>query len=74
MSETDSAPDEEEGKTRKSKKPVEDGAALGRLSDVGQKTEGKLNDNTVDGSSLAIDVVQELGGMATHGHSLHCAG
>lgn len=74
MSEADSAPDEEEGETRKSKKPVENGAALGGLSDVGQKTESELNDNTVDGTSLVVDVVQELRGMATHGHSLHGTG
>jgi len=74
VSEADGAPNEEERKTGQSQKPVKDGTALLGLSDISQQTESKLNDDTVDGTTLAINVVQELGGMATHGHSLHGTG
>jgi hypothetical protein len=74
VSEADGAPNEEESKTGQSQKPVKDGTALLGLSDISQQTESKLNDDTVDGTTLAINVVQELGGMATHGHSLHGTG
>jgi hypothetical protein len=49
VSEADGAPDEEESKTGQSQKPVKDGTSVLGLSDIGQKTESKLNEDNQRG-------------------------
>lgn len=74
MGEANAAPDEKEGQAGESEKPVENLASLRGLADVGQETEGKLDQDTPERATLGVNVHEELGGMATLSHSLHGSG
>lgn len=57
----DGAEHKEDGDTRQGKQPVEDGAAAAVVKvDIGQETEKKLQDDDRNGTSLLVNVCQEL--------------
>jgi hypothetical protein len=58
---TDTTVDEENGKTRKREKPVENlTTALGQVDEC-EAAEQELQDDHVDGAALLVDLGEELG-------------
>lgn len=74
MGKANATPNEEESEARKGEKPVEDGTTLGRLANVGEEAESKLDEHTPERATLAVNVGQELRGVAALSHSLHGSG
>lgn len=64
-------PDEEVGQTGDGKQPGEDGALFCGLTNEGQEAEEDLNNDAPDGTSVSVDISQELGSHASLGHGLH---
>lgn len=70
----DATPDEEVGKTGKRQEPGEENVAGGCQVDKGKKTHGHLKDGGGNGTTLLVDVGEELGSHATSSKSLKGAG
>lgn len=74
VSQADATPDEEEAETSKSQEPAEDLTTAGGSADVGKETEGNLEEDTVQGATLRVDVLEEGGGHVALSHSLNGSG
>lgn len=70
----DGAPNKEVGQTRQGQQPREDGALLGSLADESQETEGDLNHDTPDRTTLAVNIGQKFGSHTALRHGLHSTG
>lgn len=61
MGETDTAVDEENGKTGQRQEPVENIATILCQVDECEAAEQKLHDDHIDGAALLVDLGEELG-------------
>lgn len=61
MSQSDTAVDEEDGKTRQGKEPVENRPAIRCQVDECQASEEKLDNDHPEGTALLVNVGQKLG-------------
>jgi hypothetical protein len=60
MSQSDTAVDEEDGKTRQGQEPIEDHSAFGRQVDKCQAAEEKLENDDSHRTAFPVDVGQEI--------------
>lgn len=71
---TDTAPDEEVGKTGEREEPGKEGRAGSGFVDKGEETEDELNHDTPKRATLAINVHEEFGAHIPRRERLHGTG
>lgn len=67
VAEADAAPGEERGEAGQRQQPVEDGGAIGVEVDVGEQTKDEDDGDAGEGPPRAVDVGEDLGGVALLG-------
>lgn len=71
MGKTDTAPDEEVGKTGERQEPGEKGSAGGGFVDESEETKYKLDNDTPERATFAVNVHEEFGAHTPRCEGLH---